>query len=135
MQKMKSLICLLLIFILVTCVVYFPVSATENSSDTWEVGAVSNYGLLNDGFEPNVVEKKEGEGFTPTTLASYDPRTTNSETPVKNQGNIGACWAFGTTAMLENAVFKNTGLKYSYSEQSMRIVTSNLLYNTIKLRL
>ncbi len=32
--------------------------------------------------------------------------------------------------MLENAVFKNTGLKYSYSVQSMRIITSNLLYNT-----
>ncbi len=57
MNKIHYCICLLLIFLLISLILVIPVYAEENSSDTWEVGEVSDSGLLNDGFEPDVVKK------------------------------------------------------------------------------
>lgn len=42
---------------------------------------------------------------TATTLpAAYDLRTYNRVTPVRDQGNCGACWAFGSVASLESGL-------------------------------
>lgn len=34
--------------------------------------------------------------------ASYDPRGTEQETPIRNQQDTGACWAFGALKALES---------------------------------
>lgn len=129
MKKTHSIVSIILMIILIASALIIPVSAVgnDNTSCSWNVGDISDSGLLLDGYEAKVVEKGITEGFTPTNLTAYDPRKTNATTPVKNQGTIGACWAFASTALFENAVFRNTGLKYSYSEQAMRIVSSNVL--------
>lgn len=41
-------------------------------------------------------------------------------TPVKDQGHCGSCWAFGTTAVVEGAVFLGTGQLLSLSEQYLQ---------------
>ncbi len=56
-----------------------------------------------------------------TTLSSYDPRSLNGTTHIKDQGNFGTCSLFATTAAFESAVYKETGLKSSYSEEAMRM--------------
>lgn len=60
-----------------------------------------------------------------TAPPSLDWRNYNSlyyVTPVRNQGNCGSCWAFGTTAALESSVLiaQNTpGVNLDLSEQTL----------------
>lgn len=134
MKKFHSYVCLFLSILIISSVfvISFPtVSATENVNASWEVGDTSEYGLLNDGFVPSIKEPEEGDAFTPTNLSFYDPREINTETPIKNQANVGACWAFASMALFENAVYRNTGLKNSYSEQALRVIASNKLNDII----
>lgn len=128
MSKIKRL--LLAVMIVTIFSMSIPLNATA-TEDTWSVGDVSESGLYCDGFEPNLPETTQSEASSNVTLRKYDPRETNSMTAVKGQGNVGACWAFATVAQFEQSVFKHTGLKNSYSEQAARIITSNVLDNTI----
>ena len=51
-------------------------------------------------------------------LPSYfDWRDVGGCTPIKNQGNCGSCWAFGTVAPLECNIKIKTGLTVNLSEQ------------------
>ena len=48
---------------------------------------------------------------------SFDWRDNGGVTPVKDQGNCGSCWAFGTVAPLESAIKIKEGKTVDLSEQ------------------
>ena len=52
--------------------------------------------------------------------AKYDLRELSLVTPVKKQGSMGACWAFGMTAALESALLKAMNYSADFSENNMR---------------
>lgn len=52
--------------------------------------------------------------------ARFDLREWGWLTPVKNQGEMGACWTFGTIAALESALLKTTGITYDLSENNVQ---------------
>lgn len=49
--------------------------------------------------------------------ASWDWRSLNGMTGVRNQGSCGSCWAFGPTACLESMIKIYTGATFDLSEQ------------------
>lgn len=53
-------------------------------------------------------------GAAPT---SYDWRSTNKVTSVKNQGSCGACWAFVATAQYESQLAIQQSKIYDLAEQ------------------
>ena len=50
----------------------------------------------------------------------FDLRDHNWITPVKNQGFMGSCWAFGNMAALESALLRYTNKTYSLSVNNMQ---------------
>ncbi|KAI9909212.1 hypothetical protein PsorP6_015132 [Peronosclerospora sorghi] len=50
---------------------------------------------------------------------TWDWRTHNVVTPVKNQGQCGSCWAFSAVAAMESAYALSTGTLESLSEQEL----------------
>ncbi|MBR6024764.1 MAG: right-handed parallel beta-helix repeat-containing protein [Methanobrevibacter sp.] len=55
-----------------------------------------------------------------TLPTKYDSRDWGWVSSVKNQGIMGACWAFGTCGALESALLKATGIEYDFSENNMQ---------------
>jgi len=51
----------------------------------------------------------------------FDWRDQGKVTPVKNQNPCGTCWTFGTTSVLESAVFMTESTAYDFSEQSVAL--------------
>ena len=51
---------------------------------------------------------------------SYDLRTLNGMTFVRDQGSCGSCWAFGTYGSLESYLRKTLGQTWDFSEQNMK---------------
>ena len=79
---------------------------TDYSSIIKEIGAKLN--LINNTI--NVV----------TLPSRYDSRDWGWVSSVKNQGDMGSCWTFGTCGALESALLKATGIEYDFSENNMQ---------------
>ena len=62
-----------------------------------------------------------------TLPSRYDSRDWGWVTPVKNQGDRGSCWTFGTVGALESALLKATGIEYDFSENN--ILNNQLRYS------
>jgi len=62
--------------------------------------------------------------------STYDGRELGYVTPVKDQGNCGACSAFTTVALLESAILYNHGAVYDLSEQHAKECTFEAIIGT-----
>lgn len=85
-------------------------------------------GFVNDFIQPKIHITKKSSDTTPnfsataSTLPSkYDSRDNNLLTDIKNQGQIGACWAFATYGSLESTVLKSQNKIKDYSELSLGV--------------
>lgn len=50
----------------------------------------------------------------------FDLRDWGWVSPVKNQGEMGSCWAFGSIATLESAILRYTNLTFCFSENNLQ---------------
>ncbi|MBQ2651977.1 MAG: hypothetical protein IJF83_00325 [Methanobrevibacter sp.] len=50
----------------------------------------------------------------------FDLREWGWVSPVKDQGNKGACWAFGSTGALESALLRYANITYAFSENNLQ---------------
>lgn len=50
----------------------------------------------------------------------FDLRDYNWVSPVKKQGNMGACWAFGNVAALESSLMRYLNITYDFSENNLQ---------------
>nr|WP_296889687.1 C1 family peptidase [uncultured Methanobrevibacter sp.] len=50
----------------------------------------------------------------------FDARDYGWVSSVKDQGDMGSCWTFGTCGALEAALLKTTGIEYDFSENNMQ---------------
>ena len=53
----------------------------------------------------------------------FDLRDWGWLTPVKNQGNKGACWTFGSSGAMESAILRYLGIEMDLSENNMEDVS------------
>ncbi len=119
---LKILLCFCLVVLLSTSTI---ISINASNVDSESELQSSIYGLVDMGFSPQIPELPVTTETPVAIPERYDPREINGLTPVKNQGNLGLCWCFGSTATFESAVYKYTGLKESYSEEAVRYIDSN----------
>jgi C1A family cysteine protease len=68
-------------------------------------------------FGNPIVSTSQGSLAAPP---SYDLRTLGLVTSVKDQGNCGSCWAFGTYASLESSILKVGGGSQDFSENHLK---------------
>ena len=61
--------------------------------------------------------------------SKYDSRDSGWVSPVEDQGDNMACWAFATAGTLESSLLKSTGVLYNISENSIQDI--QLRYNTL----
>lgn len=100
---------------------------TFNITGTYTFASVKNVSTKENFFnkykntyvEPNIKIKKNknlSKSVSSNLPSFYDLRSLGLLTDIKDQGNIGDCWAFGSIASLESNILKNTGKTYDFSE-------------------
>lgn len=120
MKNFKNVLSLIFAFVILTSVTIQSSPVKAKTEDEIEM---DNYGVIDTGRSPNLPPLEDTESYA--LIDKYDPRDTNAVTPIKDQGKLGTCSIFATNAVLESYVYYNTGLKYSYSEETMRYCVSN----------
>jgi hypothetical protein len=112
-MKKLILVCFALIALLPACDNPKPVPVPEPSVVQYATGLVrpdhAEYGVLH--FTP-----KHHAGPMPE---NFDWVAQGKDTPVRNQGNCGSCWAFGGTQTLEGAAKVFLGQDVDLSEQQL----------------
>ena len=92
----------------------------ENVTNETDIFSLNNTqyltGFEGEGMEYSVLDNSINVKELPTR---FDLRDWKWVTPVKNQGNTGACWVFGTTGAIESAILKNIGIAYEISENNI----------------
>ena len=104
--------------------------AIHGAFSTFELANVEVTGdtlFLNDTPYPTVVDEPGvniplvDNTIDVTNLpARFDSRDWGWVTPVRNQGDMGACWSFGITGAIESSILKATGISYDLSENNMQ---------------
>ena len=72
---------------------------------------------INNIITPLITKKSN---YTTDLPAKYDPRITNSTTPLTNQGNSGSCWVFSSINTLQECIKKQTNQTYDFSENNAK---------------
>lgn len=124
MKNFKNVLSLIFVFVILTSVTIQSSPVKAKTEDEIEM---DNYGVIDTGRSPNLPPLEDTESYA--LIDKYDPRDTNAVTPIKDQGKLGTCSIFATNAVLESYVYYNTGLKYSYSEETMRYCVSDDVIN------
>lgn len=107
-----------MIFVFLSGLVYPTYVFAEDNTEDYPTGeTVSDY-------EPSYSSL---EGYDPIQISKYDPRDYNKSLPIRDQQNLGVCFAFASCALAEFSTYQQTGLKYNYSEEAMRHVVSDNL--------
>ena len=98
----------------------------QNPEKTYNMGFTKFMDLTPEEFKakylsPRVKTTQKNVKVLPTANlpASLDWRTKGAVTPVKDQGQCGSCWAFGTTGALESLSFISGKGLQSFSEQQL----------------
>ncbi len=71
-------------------------------------------------IEKNVATATDVSGATSIYPSKYDLREKKRNTPVKNQGSLGTCWASASVGALETSLLPEESLQFSVDHMTMR---------------
>ena len=103
------------------CTVYGKVIKDNNNNYTSDVKSFNNTNYFYN-FEgaPNQLNITNNTISFDKMPVKFDLRNYSWVTPVKDQGFMGSCWAFGNMAALESSLLRYTNVTYSLSVNNMQ---------------